>query len=191
MERLLCPRPLTAGLPWSCVVPPVGVVLSVGVSAPTPHPVGLFGGCTACWYGMAGCSGHGCQTGIIWGTHGIVVGGTGIHWASLPGWGDPAILFTVPHNPVPLPTPARQSGSMVTPVAEASGSGNLHLLQSMGGSPGGGSRYTIAGIPGVVKPPEEAVTPCPGDSPTTWLPCKYTRSPRGSKSSNTPTRLLF
>ena len=128
MEQLPCPCPLTTGLPRSCVVPPVGVVLSAGVSATAPHPVGLFGSCTACWYGVAGCSRCGCQTGIVWGMHSDVMGGAGICWASLPGRGDPAILFAMPHNPVPLPTPARRSGAVATLVAEASGGGSLHLL---------------------------------------------------------------
>ena len=82
------------------------------------------------------------------------------------------ILFTVPLSPVDLPTPGR-FGRAVAPLdAGASGSGSLHLEKSMGGRPGGGGRYPdipAAGVPGVVMPPEEAVAPHPGDSPTTWL----------------------
>ena len=121
---------------------------------------------------MAGPAGCGCRTGAIWGMHGIIVGGTGICWASLPGWGTPAILFTVPCNPVLLPTPGRSSGAVAPPAARASGGGSLHLVKSMGGMPGGGGRYLdipAAGVPGVVTPPEEAVALHLGDSPTTWL----------------------
>ena len=42
----------------------------------------------------------------------------------------------------------------------------------MGGGPGGGGKYPdipTAGVLGVVMPPEEAVAPHPGDSPTNWL----------------------
>ena len=102
--------------------------------------------------------------------HGIIVGGTGIRWASLPGRGVPAILFTVPLKLVDLPTPGRFGGAPLD--ARASGGGSLHLEKSMGGRPGGGGRYPdipAAGVPGAVMPPEEAVTPHPGDSPTTWL----------------------
>ena len=56
--------------------------------------------------------------------------------------------------------------------AGASGGGSLHLGKSMGGRPGGGGRYPdipAAGVLGAVMPPEEAVAPHPGNSPTTWL----------------------
>ena len=82
------------------------------------------------------------------------------------------ILFAVPCNPVALLTPGRFGGAVAPLDAGASGGGNLHLVKSMGGRPGGGSRYPdipAPGIPGVVMPPEEAVTLHPGDSPTTWL----------------------
>ena len=104
--------------------------------------------------------------------HGVVVGGASICWASLPGWGAPVILFTVPCNPVPLLTPGRFGGALAPPAARASGGGSLHLVKSMGGRPGGGSRYLdipAAGVPGAVLPPEEAVALHSGDSPTTWL----------------------
>ena len=114
---------------------------------------------------MAGHSGHGCQrSSAIWGTHSIDMGSAGIRWASLPGWGTPTILFAVPLNLLDLLTPGRFGG--------ASGGGSLHLEKSMGGRPGGGGRYLdipAAGVLGAVMPPEEAVTPHPGDSPTTWL----------------------
>ena len=54
----------------------------------------------------------------------------------------------------------------------SSGGGSLYLEKFMGGRPGGGGRYPdtpVAGVLGAVMPPEEAVTPHPGDSPTTWL----------------------
>ena len=104
--------------------------------------------------------------------HSIDVGGAGIHWASLPGWGTPMILFTMPLNLVDLPTTGRFGGSVASPDARASGGGSVHLEKSMGGRPGGGGRYPdmpAAGIPGAVRPPEEAVAPHPGDSPTAWL----------------------
>ena len=104
--------------------------------------------------------------------HGIIEGGTGIRWASPPGWGTPMILFTVPHNPVLLRTPGRSGGAVAPPDARAPGSGSLHLEKSMGGRPVGGGRYPdipATGVLGVVMPPEEAVTLHPGDSPTTWL----------------------
>ena len=98
------------------------------------------------------------------------MGGTGIHWASPPGQGIPTILFAVPLKLVDLPTPERFGG---TPLdAGASGGGRLHLEKSMRGTPGGGGRYPdipAAGVPGAVMPPEEAVAPRSGDSPTTWL----------------------
>ena len=121
---------------------------------------------------MARLTGCGCQIGTIWGAHGIVVGSAGIHWASLPGQGAPTILFTLPHNPALLLIPGRSGGAVAPPAAGASEGGSLHLVKSMGGRPGGGSRYLdipAAGVPGVVMPPEEAVTPHPGDSPTTWF----------------------
>ena len=102
--------------------------------------------------------------------HGVIVGGAGICWASPPGWGTPAILFAVPHKLMDLPTPRRSGGAPLD--ARASGGGSLHLEKSMGGRPGGGSRYPdipAAGVPGAVTPPEEAVTLHPSDSPTTWL----------------------
>ena len=122
---------------------------------------------------MAGCSGHGCQRGgAVWGTHVINVGGAGIRWASPPGWSTPVILFAVPLNPADLLTPGRFGGTVAPLDAGASGGGSLHLEKSMGGRPGGGSRYLgipAAGVLGAVMPLEEAVTPHPGDSPTTWL----------------------
>ena len=56
------------------------------------------------------------------------MGGAGIHWASPPGQGDPTILFTIPRNPVLLPTPVRQSWAVATLAVKASGGGSLHLL---------------------------------------------------------------
>ena len=101
--------------------------------------------------------------------HGIIVGSAGICWASPPGRGDPTILFAVPHNPALLLTPGSCGGAVAPPDAGTLGGGSLHLEYSMVGRPGGGGRYPVAGVPGVVRPPEEAVAPCPGDSPTTWL----------------------
>ena len=122
---------------------------------------------------MAGRSGRGCQRGgAIWGTHGVDVSSTGIHWASPPGWGAPTILFTVPHKLTDLLTPGRFGGAVGPPDAGASGGSSLHLEKSMGGRPGGGGRYLdipAVGVLGAVMPPEEAVTPHPGNSPTTWL----------------------
>ena len=122
---------------------------------------------------MAGPSGRGCQRGgTIWGVHGINVGGTGIRWASPPGWGAPTILFTVPLNRSDLLTPGRFDGAVGLLDAGASGGGSLHLEKSMGGRPGGRGRYLdipAAGVLGAVMPPEEAVTLHPGDSPTTWV----------------------
>ena len=122
---------------------------------------------------MTGPPGHGCwRGGAIWGVHGIDVGGAGIRWASPPGWGIPMILFTVPLKLTDLLTPGRFGGAGGPLDAGASGGSSLHLEKSMGGRPGGGGRYPdipAADIPGVVMPPEEAVAPHPGDSPTTWL----------------------
>ena len=104
--------------------------------------------------------------------HSINMGGAGIRWASLPGWGAPTIFIAVPQNPVPLLTPGRFSGAVAPLDAGVSGGGNLHLVKSIGGRSGRGSRYPdipAAGIPGAVMPPEEAVALPPGDSPTTWL----------------------
>ena len=104
--------------------------------------------------------------------HGIDAGSAGICWASPPGWGAPAILFAVPLNQSDLPTPGRFGGAVDPLDAGASGGSSLHLEKSMGGKPGGGGRYPdipAAGVLGVVMPPEEAVTPHPGDFPTTWL----------------------
>ena len=104
--------------------------------------------------------------------HGIDVGSTGIHWASLPGQGAPVILFTVPLKLMDLPTPGKFGGAVGPLDARASGGGSLHLEKSMGGRPGGGGRYPdipAAGVLGAVMPPEEAVALHPGDSPTTWL----------------------
>ena len=77
MDWLPPPHPLVLDLPWSCeLAPPTGAVLSVGGSEATPLPVGFFGGCTAYWYGIAGCPGSGWQRGsTIWGVHGTDVGG--------------------------------------------------------------------------------------------------------------------
>ena len=58
---------------------------------------------------------------------------------------------------------------MAPPDARAPGSGSLHLEKSMRGRPGGGGRYPdipVAGIPGAVMPPEEAVALHPSNSPT-------------------------
>ena len=122
---------------------------------------------------MAGPSRHGCQRGgTVWGTHGIDAGGAGIHWASPPGWGTPAILFAVPLKLMNLPTPGRFGGAVGPLDAGASGGDSLHLEKSMGGRPGWGGRYPdipAAGALEAVMPPEEAVTLHPGDSPTTWL----------------------
>ena len=107
--------------------------------------------------------------------HGTNVGGVAIRWASPPGWGAicaPAILFTMPLNRTDLPTPGRLGGAVGPLDAGASGGGSLHLEKSMGGRPGGGGRYLdipAAVVLGAVMPPEEAVAPHPGDSPTTWL----------------------
>ena len=52
-------------------------------------------------------------------------------WHSLgqsAGWGAPAILFAVPHNPVLLPTPGSCGGAVAPPDAGAPGGGSLHLL---------------------------------------------------------------
>ena len=122
---------------------------------------------------MAGPTRCGCQRGgAIWGTHSIDAGSAGIHWASPPGWGAPAILFAVPLRLMDLPTPRRFGGAVGPLEAGASGGGSLYLEKFMGGRPGGGGRYPdtpVAGVLGAVMPPEEAVTPHPGDSPTTWL----------------------
>ena len=104
--------------------------------------------------------------------HGIDVGSAGIRWASLPRWGAPMILFAVPLKLTDLPTPGRFGGAVGPLDAGASGGGSLHLEKSMRERPGGGGRYPdtpAAGVLGVVMPPEEAVAPYPGDSPTTWL----------------------
>ena len=98
------------------------------------------------------------------------MGGAGICWASPPGWGIPTILFTVSLKLVDLLTPGRFGWAPLD--AGASGGGSLHLKKSMGGRPGGGGRYLAihaAGVPGAVMPPEEAVAPHSGNSPTTWL----------------------
>ena len=108
---------------------------------------------------MAIPAGRGCQTGAIWGMHGIIMGGAGICWASSPGQGTPTILFAVPLKLVDLPTPGRFGGAPLD--AGTSGGSSLHLEKSMGERPGGHGRYPdipAAGIPGVVMPPEEAVT---------------------------------
>ena len=122
---------------------------------------------------MAGHSERGCwRGGAVWGVHGIDVGGTGIRWASLPGRGAPTILFAVPLNRSDLLTPGRFDGAVGPLDAGASGGSSLHLEKSMGGRPGGGGRYPdipAAGVLGAVMPPEGAVAPHPGNSPTTWL----------------------
>ena len=49
------PHPLVIGLPWSCELgPPAGAVLSMEGLEVTSLPVDLPGGCTACWYAVAG-----------------------------------------------------------------------------------------------------------------------------------------
>ena len=95
---------------------------------------------------MADHSRHGCwRGGTVLGAHGVDVGGAGICWASLPGWGIPAILFAVPLNWVDLLTPGRVGGAVGLPDAGASGSGSLHFEKSMGGRPGGvvGTRTSL------------------------------------------------
>ena len=72
-----------------------------------------------------------------------------------------------------LPTPGRPGGAADNPLdAGASGGGSLQLEKSIGVRPGGGGTYPdipAAVVLGVVMPPEEAVTPYPGDCSTTWL----------------------
>ena len=85
----------------------------------------------------------------------------------------PAILLAVPLNLTDLPTPGRLVGAVGNCLdAGASGGGSLQLEKSIGGRPGGGGMYPdipAAVVLGAVMPPEEAVTPYPGDSSTTWL----------------------
>ena len=66
-----------------------------------------------------------------------------------------------------LPTPGRLGGAVGNPLdAGASGGSSLQLEKSIGGRPGGGGTYPdilAAVVLGAVMPPEEAVTPYPGD----------------------------
>ena len=112
----------------------------------------------------------------FWGVHDGGMGGVGICWAKLPGLCTicvPMILLAMPLNLTDLPTPGRLVGAIGNPIdAGASGGSSLQLEKSIRGRPGGGGTYL--GIPaavvvGVVMPPEEAVTPYPGNSSTTWL----------------------
>ena len=125
------------------------------------------------------------------------MGGTGIRWASLPGWGAPMILFAVPHNPVPLPTPGRFSGAVAPPAAGASGGGNLHLVKSMGGLVGAvGTRTSLLQAyqerSCLLRRPSlrtQATPLLPGSMTEGRLPCKHTWSPSGSRSGNSPIQL--
>ena len=126
---------------------------------------------------MASHPGGGWQRGsTLWGAHGADVGGVRVCWARPPGCCAicaPAILLAVPHNLVDLPTPGRPGGAVGNPLdAGASGGGSLQLEKSIEVRPGGGGTYPdmpAAVILGEVMPPEEAVTPYPGDWSTTCL----------------------
>ena len=64
-----------------------------------------------------------------------------------------------------LGRPPEGAGS--PPVGGASGRGRLQLVKSGGWRPGGGegtpcSCTSVVAVPGVVGPPMEAATPCPG-----------------------------
>ena len=64
--------------PWS----PAGAALSMEESKVTPLPVGLLGGCTFCWYRVAGWPGGGQRRGgAIWGVHSANVDGIWACWA--------------------------------------------------------------------------------------------------------------
>ena len=72
-----------------------------------------------------------------------------------------------------LPTPGRPCKAVGNPQGRgAPGGGRLQLEKSGGVRPGGGTTYP--GIParevlGMVRPPEEAITPYPGVCSTIWL----------------------
>ena len=72
-----------------------------------------------------------------------------------------------------LPAPGRLDGAVGNPLdAGVSGGGSLQLEKSIRGRPGVCGTYPdipAAVVLGAVMPPEEAVTPYPGDSSTTWL----------------------
>ena len=120
---------------------------------------------------MASCPGGGWQRGgTIWGTHGVNVGDVGVCWARPPGCCAicaPAILLAMPLKLVDLLTPGRPGSAVGNPLdARASGGGSLQLEKSIRGRPGGGGTYPdipAAVVLGEVIPPEEAVTPYPGD----------------------------
>ena len=153
---------------------------------------------------MAGPSGHGCWGGgAIWGTHGIDMGGAGIRWASLSGWGAPRILFTVPLNWLDLQTPGRFGGAVGPLDAGASGGGSLHLEMSMGGRSGAGGRYPDIPAAGVLEwscllrrqSLCTQVTPIlPGSMmegvPESRLPCRHTWSLGVNRSGNIPIQLF-
>ena len=105
-----------------------------------------------------------------------------------------------------LLTPGRLGGAGGSPLdAGDSGGGSLQLEKSIEGRPGGGGAYPdipAAVVQGEVMPPEQAVTPYPGDWSTTWLhdlggepvgrlPCRCTWSLGGSSSGKIPILLLF
>ena len=79
----------------------------------------------------------------------------------------------MPLNLMDLPTPGRPGGAVGNPLdAGASGGSRLQLEKSIRVRPGGGGTYPdipAAVVLGEVMPPEEAVTPYPGDWSTTWL----------------------
>ena len=130
--------------------------------------------------------------------HGIIMGGAGICWASPPGRGAPMILFAVPRNPVLLPTPGRSSGAVAPPAAGASGGSSLHLEKSMGGRPVGVVGTWTSLLQAYQKwlcllwrqsLHTQATPLLPSSMTEGRLPCKYTWSPSGSRSGNTPIRL--
>ena len=126
---------------------------------------------------VASCPGGGWWRGsAIWGVHGADVGGVGVHGARPPGHCTicaPVILLAIPLKLTDLPTPGRLGGAAGNPLdAGASGGGSLQLEKFIGGRPSGGGTYPdipAAVVLGAVMPPEEAVTPYPGNSSTTWL----------------------
>ena len=108
--------------------------------------------------------------GTIWGVHSTDVGSVGVCWARPPGHCAvcaPVFFPATPLNLMDLLTPGRPGGAVGNPHdAGASGGSSLQLEKSIGVRPGGGGTYPdipAAEVLGEVMPPEEAVTPYPGD----------------------------
>ena len=99
-----------------------------------------FGGCTACWYGIAGHPGSGWQRGsAIWGARSTDMGGVRAHWARPPGHCAIcalAFLSATPLNMRDLSTPGRPGGAAGNPLnVGASGGSSIQLEKSIGGGP--------------------------------------------------------